>query len=62
MIGLVLDVPASEIRKVASENGLLVLTAGDNVLRLLPPLTISAKETDKAIKILDKCFKKVKGS
>ncbi len=62
MIGLVLDVPASEIRKVASENGLLVLTAGDNVLRLLPPLTISVKETDKAIKILDKCFKKVKGS
>ena len=62
MIGLVLDVPASEIRKIAGENGLLVLTAGDNVLRLLPPLTITAKETDKAIKILDKCFKKVKGS
>lgn len=62
MIGLVLDVPAVEIKELAAENGLLVLTAGENVLRLLPPLIINEKNIDKAVGILQKCFNKVKGS
>ena len=36
------------------ENGLLVLTAGQNVIRLLPPLTISYEELDQGIAILRK--------
>jgi acetylornithine/N-succinyldiaminopimelate aminotransferase len=34
------------------EQGLLVATAGDNVLRLLPPLIIGTAEIEEAISIL----------
>ena len=34
------------------EAGLLVLTAGQNVIRLLPPLTISREEIDKGLAIM----------
>ena len=34
------------------ETGLLVLTAGQNVIRLLPPLTISREEIDKGLAIM----------
>ena len=36
------------------ENGMLVLSAGGNVLRLLPPLVITKADADKAVAILDK--------
>jgi len=34
------------------ENGLLILTAGTDALRMLPPLTITYDELDKGLKIL----------
>ena len=34
--------------------GLLCLTAGDNVLRILPPLIVGNREIDEGIGILDK--------
>lgn len=40
------------------ENGLLVLKAGKNVLRLLPPLTITKKEIDLGLAIMEKVFTK----
>jgi acetylornithine/N-succinyldiaminopimelate aminotransferase len=36
------------------ENGLLMLTAGDNVLRILPPLIVGEREVDEALDILNK--------
>ncbi len=56
MIGLEMEVPAGELRKLAAEKGLLVLTAGENVLRLLPPLVIEKKHCDKALSILRVCL------
>ena len=44
---------AGVIAKACVKNGLLILTAHD-VLRLLPPLTISYKEIDKGMQILQK--------
>lgn len=38
----------------AFEEGLLTVAAGDNVLRLLPPLTVSNAEIDEALAILDR--------
>ena len=58
MIGAVLDRNAAGIRKAAEELGLLVLTAGENVLRLLPPLTVNEEEITKALAILDKAIAK----
>ena len=36
----------------AEEEGLLACSAGPNVLRLLPPLTVSNEEMDEAVEIL----------
>jgi 4-aminobutyrate aminotransferase-like enzyme len=36
----------------ALEAGLLVLTAGDRVIRLLPPLVISAEELAEGLELL----------
>lgn len=44
------DLPA--IVSQAREQGLIVLTAGTNVIRLLPPLTITKEEMDQAVQIL----------
>jgi acetylornithine/N-succinyldiaminopimelate aminotransferase len=44
MLGAELDRPAGPVVAAALEAGLLVGSAGDTVLRLTPPLTISAWE------------------
>ncbi len=52
MIGVEVATTPSEIQKKALEKGLLVLTAGKNVIRLLPPLIISKEEIKEGVKIL----------
>lgn len=52
MIGVEVATAPSEIQKKALEKGLLVLTAGKNVIRLLPPLIISKEEIKEGVKIL----------
>ena len=41
---------------VATEQGLLALNAGPNVLRLLPPLIVEQEHMDRALNILDQAF------
>jgi len=45
---------AGEIGDVARANGLLILQAGPNVLRFLPPLTITQKELAEGMKRMEK--------
>jgi acetylornithine/succinyldiaminopimelate/putrescine aminotransferase len=52
LIGAALDIEAAPLIADARTHGLLVLSAGPNVLRLLPPLNITAAEVDEALKIL----------
>jgi acetylornithine/N-succinyldiaminopimelate aminotransferase len=47
---------AAEIVDAARTQGLLVLTAGENVVRLAPPLTVTADEVDDALEILRRIF------
>jgi acetylornithine aminotransferase len=54
--GLVVDTDASAIAKKAIENQLLILTAGPNVVRILPPLTVTKEEIDEFIIKLEKAF------
>ena len=49
MIGVVLDQPAGPLLDLCLKRNLVVLTAGETVLRLLPPLTITREEADCAI-------------
>ena len=54
LVGVKCVVTAGDVVAKAREKGLLVLTAGDNVLRILPPLTVTEREIDEAVGILDK--------
>ncbi len=57
MIGIIVDADKrAEYVNECIANGLLVLTAGTNTIRLLPPLTISYEELDEAISIFKKVF------
>ena len=54
MIGVDIVKPNSAlaIEKELLEAGLLTSTAGENTLRMVPPLNISYKEIDEGLKIL----------
>ncbi|MDO5424802.1 MAG: aspartate aminotransferase family protein [Eubacteriales bacterium] len=57
MQGLVVkDRPVGEIVKKALENGLIVLSAGSDVIRLVPPLVIGEEEIDEMIQKLEASF------
>src|SRR5574337_654209 len=53
MLALELTIPARPIVERCLDRGLLILTAGDQVLRFVPPLIIGEPEVDEAIRILD---------
>ena len=52
MLGLKLRVPNTEFVAQARAQGLLVVGAGDNVVRLLPPLTIDESQVREAMTML----------
>ncbi len=52
MQGLALSVPVGEVIDRARKNGLLVISAGNNVLRMVPPLIITKEHIDEMIRIL----------
>ncbi|WP_440930683.1 aminotransferase class III-fold pyridoxal phosphate-dependent enzyme, partial [Candidatus Pelagibacter sp.] len=57
LIGVKLRVDQTKFIKKLMENKLLTIRAGENVVRVLPPLNVSKKEIDQAIKIFDKVCK-----
>jgi len=54
MIGLKCAKPNGEVVARLMANGLLTVAAGDNVVRLVPPLIIGEAEIDAAIAIIDR--------
>ena len=52
MIGIKTSLPLYEVASKALEKGLFVLTAGKDVIRLLPPLNITYEQIDKGLDIL----------
>ncbi len=57
MQGLVLEGrPVGEVVSKAIDNGLLVISAGGNVLRLVPPLIITKEHIDEMATILEKAL------
>ena len=53
LVGIQLDVPAGPVVEACRAKGLLIITAGKgDIIRLVPPLTVSAAEVDQAIAIL----------
>ncbi len=58
MQGLVLDenTPVGDVITKAMDNGLIVISAGGNVLRMVPPLVITEKDIDNMVEILEKVW------
>lgn len=56
MQGLECDMPVNDIIHRAIEKGLLLINAGTNIIRFIPPLIVSKADVDKMIEIVDACF------
>ena len=56
MLGIQVTRDLGTIVTQARKNGLIVLTAGSDVIRLLPPLTITEEEIERAVSILAECL------
>lgn len=56
MQGLELSIPVGKVSAKALEYGLIVITAGSNVLRFVPPLVIEKEHVDEMIEKLKKAF------
>ena len=56
MQGLVFDRPVRDIISRALEEGLVLINAGENIIRFLPPLIISKANIDEMIDILESCM------
>ena len=54
LIGLQLHEDQSKFIKKLEDNKLLTMRAGENVVRILPPLNVKKNEIDIAIKIIRK--------
>jgi len=50
---------AAEVKAECVARGLLVITVGDNMLRLLPPLILSEEEADRGLQILGKVLAEI---
>jgi acetylornithine aminotransferase/acetylornithine/N-succinyldiaminopimelate aminotransferase len=62
MIGVDLAEPkAGEIKSRCAECGLLIITVGDAMLRLLPPMVLSDEEADRGLQILSEVMAEVGG-
>lgn len=62
MVGIALHGEAAPVVQRAREAGLLLVPAGASVIRLLPPLTASRNELDRALSILASCLPEPDGS
>ena len=50
------DHPVGDIVKKALEKGLIIISAGNNVIRFVPPLVIEKEHVDEMISILEDCI------
>ena len=56
MQGLVFDRPVGEYIQKALERGLILINAGTDIIRFVPPLIISRQDVDAMIRILEDCL------
>ena len=61
MLGMEVSVLPKDIVSLAYKEGLLLLSAGANVVRFVPPLVIDKVTADEGFKILDKVLENIKG-
>ena len=57
MQGLVFEKPVGEIITKALDKGLILINAGTNIIRFVPPLVITRENVDEMMEILESCLK-----
>ena len=57
MQGIELSIPAKDVVAACQEKGLILVTAGTNIIRFVPPLIITKEDVDNMIQILSSCLK-----
>ncbi|WP_235930784.1 aspartate aminotransferase family protein [Eisenbergiella porci] len=60
MQGMVFSIPVGDIISRALEKGLILINAGTNIIRFVPPLVITRENVDDMIVILRDCLDEVK--
>ena len=53
MVGLVLDRPAKPLETAMLERGLITIATNENVIRLVPPLTVASGDVVRAVRTVD---------
>ncbi len=61
MQGLVFDCPVNPVLNKALEKGLILINAGANIVRFVPPLVITKEHIDEMAEILSACIDEVCG-
>lgn len=56
LLGLVLDGPAAPVMATMRELGVLTINAGENVIRLVPPLIITEDQVDDIVGLIDEAL------
>jgi acetylornithine/N-succinyldiaminopimelate aminotransferase len=62
LLGLKCAIPQGQVQAACIAEGLLAITAGDNVLRLAPPLVITDSDLEQAVAMLRRATAKCAGS
>ncbi len=62
LLGAALDGSAGDVVSACRERGLLVLSAGEDVLRLAPPLTVGGAEVEEALGVLGAVLAETEGA
>jgi acetylornithine/N-succinyldiaminopimelate aminotransferase len=62
MVGVKLRVPNTEFAAAARAERLLTIPAGDNIVRLLPPLILSEEELAEGVRRLDAACRRMEGA
>ena len=61
LLGIKTRTNNKKINELFCEKGLLAIIASDNIIRLAPPLIITKKEVDEAIKIIKNVLEEING-
>ena len=61
LVGVDLKPPVGDVVNACRQRGLLALTAGDNTLRLAPPLVVDEEGIERGVSIIDKALGDVAG-
>ncbi len=56
LIGVEFNSAVKPIISAAADKGLLIINAGENVLRLCPPLIVTREQIDRAVEIIRECL------